>query len=87
MRKNLIESAEGSNEYCIKIAAHNISLKDIKTPAYHFSNSKTDTNHAVKKPNFPQTPSCQLLETVKEERNHKKIDDGDARLGKQVKDK
>ena len=82
MRKNLIESTERSNEYCIKITAQNTPLKDIKPPAKHFSNSKTDTNHAIEKSDFPQTPSRQLLETVKEEGNHKKIDDGDAGLGK-----
>ena len=87
MRKHLIESAKRADEYRIKVAAHNISLKHIKAPSNHLSNSKADTNHAIKESYFPQTPSRQLFETVKEKCDHEKVDDRDARLRKYVKDK
>lgn len=87
MRKHLVESAKGADKHRIKVPTHNISLKNIKAPPDHLSKGKADTNHAVKETDFPQTPSRQLFETAKEKRNHKKVDDRDARLSKHVKEK
>lgn len=87
MRKNLKEGAKGTDEDRIEVPAHNISLKDIKSPPDHLSDSKTDTNHAVEESDFPKTPSRQFFKTVKEKGNHEKVDDRDARLSKYVKDK
>ena len=53
MCENLIESAERSDQHCIKAATYNISLKDIKTPPNHLSDGKADTNYAVEESNFP----------------------------------
>ena len=57
MRKHLKESTKRTDEYRIKVAAYNISLKNIKTPSKHLSKGKADTNHAVKEAYFPKTPS------------------------------
>ena len=53
MRKHLKESTKGADENRIKVAAHNIALKDIKTPPHHLGNGKADTNHAVEESDFP----------------------------------
>ena len=53
MRKNLKESAKRTDEDGIKVSAHNISLKDIKTPSYHLGDSEADTDHAVEESDFP----------------------------------
>ena len=53
MRKDLKESAEGSDEYRIKSAVCNTSWKDIKSPSDHLSDSKADADHAVEEADFP----------------------------------
>ena len=53
MCENLIESAEGSNQHCIKTATYNISLKDIKPPPNHLGDSKADPNYAVEESDLP----------------------------------
>ena len=57
MRKHLKESTKRADEYRIKVATHNISLKNIKASPKHLSKGKADTNHAVKEAYFPETPS------------------------------
>ncbi len=57
MRKHLKESAKRTDEDCVKVAAHNISLKDIKPPPHHLGDGKADANHAVEESDFPETPS------------------------------
>ena len=53
MRKHLKEGTKRTDEDCIEVTAHNISLKDIKPPPNHLGNSKADANHAVEESDFP----------------------------------